>query len=105
YGVRSLVEEEGRDASDSRDAFLRWHRIRLAVAICFGMWVMMASAALYIGQLPSPELAWIVAVASGGLAAPVILFSGSAFYRLGWRSLRAGAPGMEALITLAVAAA
>lgn len=104
YGVRSLAEDDA-GASNSRDAFLRWHRIRLAVAVCFGMWAMLASFALYIGQIPTPELAWIVALVAGGLATPVILFSGSAFYRLGWRSLRAGAPGMEALITLAVAAA
>lgn len=105
YGVRSLAEDGQPEASDSRDAFLRWHRIRLAVAICFGMWTMLASMAIYIGQIPTQEMAWVVALVSGGLAAPVILFSGSAFYKLGWRSVRVGAPGMETLITVAVVAA
>src|SRR5699024_7642812 len=45
YGVHSLAEDDDTGASDSRDAFMRWHCIRLAVAICFGMWSMLASLA------------------------------------------------------------
>lgn len=105
YGVRALSEDDESGISDSRNLFLRWHKIRLAVAICFGMWSMLASAAIYIGQIPTEYMTWIVAMVSGGLATPVIVFSGSAFYKLGWRSLRAGAPGMETLITVAVTAA
>lgn len=105
YSARSLADNDDEAGSAARNAFLRNHQIRLAVAICFGMWSMFASAAGYLGQIPTPELEWAVAVASGLLALPVLLYSGLAFYRLGWRSLRVGAPGMEALITLAVAAA
>ncbi|HET9679814.1 MAG TPA: cation-translocating P-type ATPase, partial [Gammaproteobacteria bacterium] len=109
YGVRPLNEadhdeDEGGDYA-ARNAFFRSHQIRLAVAICFGMWTMLASLAGYLGQIPTHELAWWVALVSGLLALPVLTYSGSAFYRLGWRSIRARAPGMEALITLAVAAA
>jgi len=104
YGVRPL-DEDAADGSSARDAFQRRHHIRLAVAICFGMWTMLASFLSYLGQWPTEDMAWIAALVGGVLAMPVVLYSGSAFYSLGWRSLRAGAPGMEALISLAVIAA
>src|SRR5699024_151519 len=69
-GVRSLAEDDRADSSGSRDMFLRRHHVRRAVAVCFGMCTMLASLAIYIGQLPTPEMAWIVAVVSGALAAP-----------------------------------
>lgn len=105
YGVRPLADGDDEEASAARNAFFRDHQIRLAVAVCFGMWTMLASLAGYLGQIPTPELAWAVALVSGALALPVLTYSGAAFYRLGWRSVRVGAPGMEALITLAVTAA
>lgn len=102
YGARTLDEDGAAANEGAREKFLLWHRLRLIIAIFFGMWTMLASLVIYLGQLPDQQTTWFVALASGVFAMPVLAFSGSAFYRLGWRSLRAGAPGMEALISIAV---
>ena len=89
----------------AQGAFQRAHAIRLAVAVAFGMWVMLAVVARYFTELPSERFAWWIALASGVLSLPVLAFSGSAFHRLGWRGLRSGVPGMESLILVATVAA
>ncbi len=80
---------------------------RLAVAVVFGMWSMMPALLIYLAPLGAaePEVLWPLALASGLFAAPVVLYSGSHFYRVGWRTLLAGAPGLDSLIFLAVFAA
>lgn len=82
-------------------------QLRLAVAVVFGMWSMMPAILLYLAPLGAvePDLMWPLALASGLFAIPVLLYSGSHFYRVGWRTLRAGCPGLDSLITLAVWAA
>jgi len=102
YPVRPVGE---RDARTAQDAFLRSHRIRLAVAVGFGMWVMMATIARYATELPDARYAWWLGVASGVFSIPVLAYSGAPFMRLGWRGLRMGVPGMESLILLATLAA
>lgn len=80
---------------------------RLAVAVVFGMWSMMPALLIYLSPLGAvePEVLWPLALASGLFAVPVVLYSGSHFYRVGWRTLLAGAPGLDSLIFLAVFAA
>jgi len=80
---------------------------RLAVAVVFGMWSMMPALLIYLAPFGAvePEVLWPLALASGLFAMPVILYSGSHFYRVGWRTLIAGAPGLDSLIFLAVFAA
>lgn len=80
---------------------------RLAVAVVFGMWSMMPALLLYLAPLGAvePGMLWPLAVASGLFAVPVLAYSGSHFYRVGWRTLMAGAPGLDSLIFLAVLAA
>jgi len=102
YPVRPVGE---RDARTAQDAFLRSHRIRLAVAVGFGMWVMMATIARYATELPDIRYAWWLGIASGVFSIPVLVYSGAPFMRLGWRGLRMGVPGMESLILLATLAA
>lgn len=82
-------------------------QLRLAVSIVLGMWSMMPAILLYLAPFGAvePELMWPLALASGLFAIPVVLYSGSHFYRVGWRTLRAGSPGLDSLITLAVWAA
>ena len=82
-------------------------QLRLAVAVVFGMWSMMPAILLYLAPLGAvePPLMWPLALASGFFAIPVLLYSGSHFYRVGWRTLSAGSPGLDSLITLAVWAA
>ena len=80
---------------------------RLAVAVVFGMWSMMPALLTYLAPLGvvEPEVLWPLALASGLFAVPVVLYSGSHFYRVGWRTLIAGAPGLDSLIFIAVFAA
>lgn len=80
---------------------------RLAVAVVFGMWSMMPALLIYLASFGAvePEVLWPLALASGLFAVPVVLYSGSHFYRVGWRTLIAGAPGLDSLIFLAVFAA
>lgn len=82
-------------------------QLRLAVAVVFGMWSMMPAILLYLAPFGAvePELMWPLALASGLFAIPVLLYAGSHFYRIGWRTLIAGSPGLDSLITLAVWAA
>lgn len=83
---------------------LQW---RLAVAAVFGMWSMMAAFLVYLAPLGivEQEVTWPLALASGIFALPVLTYSGSHFYKVGWRTLRVGAPGLDTLITFAVVAA
>lgn len=102
YEARSLDDSEPVSTASN---FQRIHQIRLAVAIGFGMWVMMASIARYLTDLPTDRFEWFVAIAAGVLSLPVLLYSGAPFFRLGWRGLIARAPGMETLILVASVAA
>ena len=102
YETRAFGE---RDSRAAQSAFQKSHRIRLAIALGFGMWVMLAVIARYFTELPNETYAWWLAVASGVLSLPVLLYSGGAFHRLGWRGLRSGVPGMESLILVATVAA
>ena len=67
----------------------------------------MAALLIYVGPLTpvAPKARWYLATASGVLSLPAILYSGFHFYVAGGRTLRAGVPGMDALITMAVLAA
>ena len=102
YETRPVTKGGSRAA---QSAFQRSHGIRLAVAVAFGMWVMLAVVARYFTELPDERFEWWIALASGVLSLPVLLFSGGPFHRLGWRGLRSGVPGMESLILVATIAA
>lgn len=75
-------------------------RMRLIVAIVFGMWAMPAQWTLYLDTqhaIPASirlGLAWF----AGATTLPILLFSGLPFLRAAWRTLRAGAPGMDVLV-------
>ncbi|MBU2872595.1 heavy metal translocating P-type ATPase [Marinobacter salexigens] len=105
YRLHSSVDP---DRSKLQAASVRKHlQSRLAVAVVFGMWCMMPALLIYLAPLGAveSEALWPLALASGLFAAPVVLYSGSHFYRVGWRTLIAGAPGLDSLIFLAVFAA
>lgn len=102
YEARSLDDSQSDHAQSN---FQRAHQIRLAIAIGFGLWVMMASMARYLTKLPTEQFEWYVASVAGVLSLPVLLYSGMPFFRLGWRGLIARAPGMETLILVATVAA
>lgn len=101
---RSVDPERSKQQAQAVRKHLQW---RLAVAVVFGMWCMMPALLIYLAPLGAvePEVLWPLALASGLFAVPVVLYSGSHFYRVGWRTLMAGAPGLDSLIFLAVIAA
>lgn len=106
-GYRLCDPDASAEADDDVDPVRRSLQWRLAVAIFFGMWSMMPSLLIYLAPLGlvEPGVTWSLAIAAGVLATPVILYSGSHFYRVGWRTLRAGVPGLDTLIGTAVMAA
>lgn len=104
YNIAPLIETEEMEARIDAQARAVW--TRLAVAAFFGMWSMLASFALYLDKdFAASAEGWWVALASCLAALPVVTWSAAAFYRAGWRTLRAGVPGMDSLVSLGVAAA
>lgn len=73
--------------------------IRLAVALFFGMWSMLASLALYVAHIDEAT-AWHLALASGILAMPVVVWAGADILRMAVRSLALRSPGIDLLIAL-----
>ncbi|MCG7601955.1 cation-translocating P-type ATPase [Halomonas sp. McH1-25] len=109
-GIASLGYRLTSQAStqDSRERLARARRtliVRLGVSIAFGMWTLMASALLYFNYGLGPRVDWIIALVASLLALPVVSYAGLPFYRAAWRTLRAGHPGMDVLVSLGVISA
>lgn len=103
YGIVPLVESQELERQIDAQARAVW--MRLAVAGFFGMWSMLGSVALYLDAgLAASQAGWWIALASCLAALPVVTWSALAFYRAGWRTLRAGVPGMDALVSTGVLA-
>ncbi|MCB8890173.1 cation-translocating P-type ATPase [Halomonas malpeensis] len=90
------------DAAARLEKESRYLSLRLMVAAVFGMWTMLASLLIYAGAVPAGRIELVMAWLSGGFALPVVLYAGVPFYRAGWRTLRAGRPGMDVLVSLGV---
>lgn len=101
YKVAPLIEV---DEMERRiDAQVRAVWLRLAVALFFGMWSMAGSLVLYLEpQVGASAAGFWIAFGAVLAAAPVITYAAWPFYRMGWHTLRAGVPGMDALISLGV---
>lgn len=104
YRLVPLVEADEVEQQIDQQTRAVWQR--LAVAVFFGMWSMLGSLALYVDTgLAASREGWWVALGASVAALPAVTYSAWAFYRAGWRTLRAGVPGMDALISLGVVAA
>ncbi len=101
-GYRLCDLESAPDARARLDAESRTLAGRLLLAAIFGMWTMLASLLIYVGALPEPRLERVLAWVSGAFALPVVTLAAWPFYRAAWRTLRAGRPGMDALVSLGV---
>ena len=101
-GYRLCDLESAPDARTRLDAESRALAGRLLLAAAFGMWTMLASLLIYVGALPEPRLERVLAWVSGAFALPVVTLAAWPFYRAAWRTLRAGRPGMDALVSLGV---
>lgn len=101
YGAR--LTGDGSDAP-SRDRQLRDLQLRLGVGLFFAMWTMLPSVGLYLDVSEDPRVMTGLAWAAGLFSLPVVLWCGLPFYRMGLQTLRAGLGGVDAMITLGVAA-
>ncbi|MDN5873551.1 MAG: cation-translocating P-type ATPase, partial [Sinobacteraceae bacterium] len=78
-------------------------RLQLIIAIFFGMWSMLGSWMLYVGiEAVAGIDPLLVGWTATAFSLPVILYSGLDLYRAGWKTVRAGVPGMDALVSLGV---
>lgn len=78
-------------------------RLQLIIAAFFGMWSMLGSWMLYFGiEAVTGIDTLLVGWAATAFSLPVILYSGLDLYRAGWKTVRAGVPGMDALVSLGV---
>lgn len=103
YKVVPLIEADEMDQRIEAQSRAVW--VRLAVAVFFGMWSMLGSVALYAdAELARSTEGWWVGVVALLAAIPVVTFSAWSFYRAGWRTVLAGVPGMDALVSLGVGA-
>ncbi|WP_346797795.1 cation-translocating P-type ATPase [Halomonas sp. Bachu 37] len=101
-GYRLTPPESTLDAHGRLERESRYLALRLLVATVFGMWTMLASLLIYVGALPTSSLELVLAWVSAAFSVPVVGYAGLPFYRAGWRTLRAGRPGMDVLISLGV---
>lgn len=104
YRAVPLIEADEMERRIDVQARAVW--LRLAIALFFGMWSMLGTLVLYLEPVVAASAAgyWI-GLGAVVAAVPVISYAAWPFYRMGWRSLRAGVPGMDALISLGVLAA
>ena len=102
YATRALSDDK---SATQASQFEKQLRMRLGVALGFGLWVMMAGMVRLFIDLPSYTLALGLAVFSGIVSIPVLVYSAGPFLKLGWLGLREKVPGMESLIFIATVAA
>ena len=105
YRPHPLAADEADPLSArERRAALR----RLAVAGLGMMQVMMYAVGLYAGAIHSgmdPAIAGLLRNVSLLVATPVVFYAGAPFFRGAWRDLRAGRPGMDVPVSLAIGGA
>ena len=101
YGV-TLPGDPAAEAGQRREA--RRLLGRLALAGLGAMQAMMYSAALYLGVFEDGDdvYAWLFRIASLMVATPVVFYAGWPFFQGAWRGLRAGRPGMDLPVALAL---
>jgi heavy metal translocating P-type ATPase len=88
--------------SDTRTDPARALRFDLVIALFFGMWTMLPTVVLYLDAAPDPAAAHGLAWAAALLSLPVVLIAGRPFYGMALATLRAGAPGIDALVSFGV---
>lgn len=99
----------GPDETDPLSARERRAALRrLAVAGLGMMQVMMYAVGLYAGAIHAgmdPAIAGLLRHVSLLVATPVVFYAGAPFFRGAWRDVRAGRPGMDVPVALAIGAA
>lgn len=102
-GYRVRPQSPDRDEA-RRDAESRAALRRLGISGLAMMQVMTFSVALYAGAFEgiSPALQNLLRIVSALVATPVVFYSAAPFFRGAYRDLRAGIPGMDVPVALAI---
>ncbi|OYX32630.1 MAG: hypothetical protein B7Z01_10725 [Brevundimonas subvibrioides] len=104
-GYRLIERVDPQDAVDRFDGQVRQLTLRLAVSAAFGMWSMAAAIVLYVTPSLAPHVAWALALASGVLALPALIYGGWDIGRMAIRSIKLRAPGLDLLVSVGVCGA
>ena len=101
YGVSLPGDPRGRERLRREQRRLLG---RLALAGIGAMQAMMYSAALYMGAFDGGDQVylWLFRLVGLLIATPVVFYAGWPFFQGAWRGLRAGSPGMDLPVALAL---
>lgn len=98
-GYRLIDRHRPEELSAILTADISRLSLRLAVAVMSGMWSMALAVVLYVSVL-DPDVAWWIALGSGLLALPVVVWAGAGIFWMALHSIRLLTPGMDLLIAL-----
>lgn len=85
---------------DPQEGGRRKLAMRLALGWFLGMWTMVAQVALYVAPDLDADGEMLLARVAAVAATPVVFVVGARFHLAGWRTLRAGVPGMDLLVSV-----
>lgn len=97
----------GADDDEAQTSQYRQALKRLIVAAAAGMQVMMFAVALYAGDYfgIDARMQQFLRLVSLLVTVPIVLYSARPFFASAWRGLRAGMPGMDLPVSVAIIAA
>jgi P-type Cu+ transporter len=101
-GYQARLEGDPTADAEADEALVRDLRLRVALAAFLGMWAAVLAGVLHLTTpaLVPPDARTLLGVASGALATLVVFGAGSQLLLAGWRTLRAGVPGMDTLVAI-----
>ena len=102
-GYGASLPAEGGEEADSEKGKLRFLEIRLIISSLLSAPLLLA---MFAGLLKIETLMFLHnPLLQLVLATPVQFIVGARFYKAGWKSVRAGSPGMDVLVALGTSAA
>ncbi len=106
-GYRLARPASADDAAERIEQEMHAVGARLALAVFLAAWTMALSLLLYLdtGGIVGTPTGRVLATLATLLAAVTVLVAGGPMLHSGWRTLRAGVPGMDALIGLGASSA
>jgi heavy metal translocating P-type ATPase len=100
-GYKALEREEARsEAGKERNRLL----LRMGMAVVLALNIMMFNSVLYVGyfQDVAENMSHLILYLLWVLSTPSVFWAGWSIHYKGWKSLRAGAPTMELLLSLGI---
>ncbi len=97
YGISSIAKSDSYYQNIKHS--INDLRRRLFVSLIFGLYAMLAVMALHAGLIPETSVLYVVQSAVFATLC-VLCYGGWLFFKAGFRTLRAGVPGMDFLISM-----